>query len=702
MSLQEVYKEKILEEELREFLEDGTIPTADQLLEAYEERVADHADLTRPFVLDGEYTVEENEESSVMKYNGFLDRVQDDLQALYTTTFDLTQEGTASFERWRIELDSLNKKVQNLQRRIESLLLVREDTAGFFNYVEDSFADVSNVDQANTTASVDPANHLVTLSNGTDSDTGVSAETTLSPVDLQNSEARFTVLEGAQTLSATDARGTSTEQAISDVGTFWQHRVRTKSMDRPVHTELNIKLDNSAVNISRVVIELHSANSSSSIIISGMYSNDNYNWYNLPCDNYTQSVDNRAVFIFPSTSMQWLKFHMTKVGPDDVDNGQYVYEFGAQSIKFYDTSYDVDTGSYFYSNDLSAYDDDGDRIKFNKASLQCCQEVPEDTEIKYWLIAKNATAETEPARISPFNIDNPVAPLVVDFGKLSKTSETGLYKVGKAETDSVNFFAAYKDLLESDKLALIGSSTSAALSLGSSTMDNIANDTIKVYRNIGPNGGTTDTVRDAPLGWRYDESETYLMTTIVVNNKDGLEVDFGNNAAILDGAAVKNRVVIPAGTHTFKTLVRNTAALSSLGPFSDESTLEAADSLYPYNHRTIIEGADYASDYTETKKYLGVDIYCEYIAMRVSVFDMLHNTTTTDYSRYAIDTDPDGDYVFVIKFDPNDSNHANEKFRIDYSSGSDMYDRVVLKAQLTSYDTSKTPQLQAFRVKLGM
>ena len=658
MSMKETYASKILTEILREFLDDGIVPTADQLTEAYRVRTLNHPNMAKPFLSDEDHSVEEYSESSASAYNEFFERVLYDSEALYEEIWDRMTDSMDSFDRWRIELEQLKKKLQGLNRRVDSLLILRDDTAGYFNYVEDSLVDFSQIDMTNTTAKVDVVNHMVSLNDNLEDKDLVQAST------IPVKDATFTVLTREHLLAATKAPNTKIEYAIEDVSRHWQHRVRSTRGDKQVTGELKVKIASSAIDIARIELELHASNTGGSMIITGMYSLDNYNWQNLPCDNYTQSADNKAVFLFPSTSMLWVKFFMTKLGADDLDGGQYVYEFGASGLRFFDTSYQTDTGDLFYSQQLSAYDDDDERVSFNKAALQLCQQTPEDTAVYCWIRAANDSATTEWFRIDPYNTDNPVAPTMVDFGKLTKTSGTDLYKVNKGEDDSKDYFGAYIDLIESDKLAIVGSATNSAYYLSASTVENMSKDSLVHYRNVGPDGGTPDEVRDAPRGWKYDANEVYMETVIKVENEDGLILDFGSNPAILDGTPVTDRTKITSGLHSFKTLRQNTT------------------------HRTLIED--------------NVDLYCEAVCKRIGVFDMLHNTAGDDYGKFAMDTIADGRWVFVVRFDPKDTpDHSNERFTLEFWGGSSQYDRVEFKAQLVSNNASKTPILNAFRIKLG-
>ena len=707
MSMTSTYTEKILELVLKEYLQQGIVPTADMLEEAFDTYTQSHPDMTKPFLLDEDHTVEEYEESSADKYNMFFERTKSDLEAAYTEVWDRTADSMESFDRWRVELEKLKRRLIDLEGRIDALLLLRGDTAGYFAFIEDNFVDLSKVDQDLTTANVDVNSHMVTLNrNLTDVDS-------INLNDIEATDATFTVLTREYILSSSAAPGASTKQALEDVARPWQHRVRASQPRAKMVGELKVKLTDDAdgVEVASIKIKLHSSNTNSAIIITAMYSNDNYNWYNIPADNYTQSVDDVGAWLFTSTRMKWVKFIMTKVGADDIENGQYIYEFGAVWIKFSGKPvYDTTTGNMLVSKELSAYDNNGNRIPFNKLTLQTCQQLPEGTDILYTIKAKNDTAETQELRIDPYTISNPKQPTLLDLGRVTTTEDTSLQLVAKSVSDSQDFFASYNRLLEADKLILIGSDSSTIYYIDATTAANMIEDQVVLYRNIGENGGVSAVadrqVRDAPRGWKYDTTRTYLTTYIIVRNSSGLAIDLGDSWAWLDGRGIKGSVVIPEGTHLFKVHVNNTAELpDGYSSYGTEADLQNDDPLYPYNHKLLIEGVPYASGYTEEKKYLGVDLYCESIAKRVSVFDLLHNIQESDFGKFAVDSLADGKRVIVVQYDPFDSNYGNERFALTYTTDNNMFDRLIFQAQLVNNnadtDTSITPVLTAYRIKLG-
>ena len=708
MSLEEIYQEKILEIVLRNFLADNTIPTADQLLEGYDLYVINHSDMTKPFILDNDYSVLENTDSSAALYNSFFENISQDLSVSYQEIFNIFTDSMDSFDNWRLSLANMQGILTDLESRIDALLLLTNDTAGYFNFVEDNLVDLSKVDLTYTTAHVDVQNHACTINETLTNTQRLNLNT------LSLKDARFTILTREYIVSSHEGIGTSVYACIQDADRSWQQRVKSTGSDYKISGELKIKISDNLTDISRVEINLLASNLNHPMILTGMYSTDNYNWTNLPCDNYSQSIDSKGLFIFAPIQVKYIKFIMTKLGADDAEDNQYIYEFGSSSVKVFSTAgYDLETGTTLQSVELSVLDNDKNQVKFNKVTLQTCQQTPLNTNIKYWVNAKNDSESTGWLRIDPMNIQTPTAPTILEMGRVLNTSETSLVPVIKTETPSINFFSAFNDLIESDKLILVGTADDTPLALSTTIVSNLIENNIIFYRNVGTPYGTNAVadryVRDVAKGWKWtDSTKTYIGTTFSIGNSDGLWVDFEDTQAVLDGQTVTGRVCFTKGTHIFQTLVKNYCELpeDSLGPFSTQAELDVALNLTTLgtkklNHKLLIEGVNYASDYVGVKKYIGTDLYCESIVQRISIFDLLHNTGTSTFNFYSTDITTAGTMVFIVPYDPADTDYLNETFRIDYVTGNNLFDCIEFKAELQSTVNNTTPILNAYRIKLG-
>lgn len=669
MSMSETYSAEILELVLREFLKDGVVPTADLLTGAYQEYIKNHQDLTKPFIIDEDYTVVEGEESSVKKYNGFFERVLSDLNALYIEIWDRTKDSMNSAEKWQVKLERLRKRLISLEFRMDSLLLTRHDTAGYFNFVEDCFVDFSKIDQVITTGKIDIEKHMITISE--DNIEGNKIDLNSLPV----SDITFNILTRSNMVAVLKSPGTELVDAVQDTNHAWLHRVFTNTQSDKISAELKVKLAEVPIELVRIEMKLHSANNTSACTIVGQYSSDDYNWFNLPTLNYVQTTDDDAIFIFPKTSMQWVRLVLTKIGADDFEDGQFIYEFGASELKFFSSNGYKEGGSILQSKELQALDVDGNPVKFNQVALEACQNIPSQTSILYWVKAKNSELSTEFIRIDPYNIDNPVAQTVVEFGKLTTTSDRNIQNLPKDEDKSKEYFAQYKDVVRSDNIILLGRSPTERHEITEEAWDRIAETSLVLYRNVGESGIDT-LVRGVRRGWFEDSAKAWYSTFIVIGAEDGLRVNLGTIKLYLDEIEVTGIQVLTKGTHRIRV---------------KEIDIESIDDIICAN----------------------VDLFCERICSRINVSDLLYNTPNSMYDKYATDIyiSEGIEYtVFLVRYDANDSSYQeNEEYIVSYkledSSGEDkMFDTIVFKAQLLAENTvdDVTPQLTAYRIKLGI
>jgi len=76
-------------------------------------------------------------------------------------------------------------------------------------------------------------------------------------------------------------------------------------------------------------MKLHQSAQSKAMVITPLYSVDNYNYSQLPTVSYTQEALDTCTFNFTSIEAKYIKFILTKEGPDGRSNlGRYSYEFG--------------------------------------------------------------------------------------------------------------------------------------------------------------------------------------------------------------------------------------------------------------------------------------------------------------------------------------------------------------------------------------
>jgi hypothetical protein len=715
MAISTTYTELLTEQIIREILSEGQIPSVAEIATRLESLRSSN-DISRPLFDASTYEAVEGESSSAAAINSANSDILRDLKVAYRHLLKVADQSTTNFDRWRAESNVLEARLDDLEERICSLLLLERDTEGFFNFVQDSFADLSRVDSALTTAHVDLPRKRVTIG------TSNIGATRIDLGSIQETDIEFTVLSKKDLVSSVAAPSSRTRNIVSDVTNFWQERVYTNKPS-PVTIELKIKLSESAVQLSRIDVDLHVSNSNQSAQVLPLYSIDNFNWNQLPIGDFTRPVLDRTTFQFPPVSAQWVKFIITKAGFDQVHKELYAYEFGVDEISFYSEGFASGAANNveLISRPLSVLDVDGNPEQFNTVTLQVTEDIRTDTDIDYYLAASNSS--TFPVTsgmwvaVDPVSRTGPTKPVQVDFGDLSEITLSGLQV-------SHDFSETQPALINPDKDFVVISGidgttvTTRDVESGSQRYSflnpsdrilnyqlaediTIAKDTLELWRNINT-PGTSTKVRENLLGWGLQEP--FYSTTVSVESQEGVDIDFGDESIVLDGAAKSGKVHFSFGPHRVLVHKDNWLDFSTSG-ISDLAGLKTADTLYPYNHKLLIEGYPYPSDWSDAEEeiYRGFDTVAEFLMKEVSPFDMIYNVEQTDYSRFAIDRDASAPIskVFLLKVDASNPDFVNENFLLKFKAADSLFKYLRFRAVLQTEDTEVAPSLSFYRVKIS-
>lgn len=724
MAISETYLEILTEQIIKNLLDTATSPTVPEITEQIEE-YQDTYDLNEPIFSADDFTVEELESASASKYNNSNEAILQDLKVAYRHLFKTTNTAIYNFDRWRLETRLLEKRLNILTDKLDALLLVNRDTAGFFDFVQDNFDDQSKVDSDNTTALVDTDKGIVVIG------TTTADATKIDLTSLTNKDVVFSVLTKNNLVSRVASAQSQTKHAIQDASNFWQERVNTNKPG-PVTTELRIDLKESK-SFSRLDVDLHASNQMSTVQVTPLYSTDDYNWQNFPAEVPTKATTDRVTFRFTEVAARYLKLLMTKSGPDQFYKDLYTYEFGVDSISLFAEGFTVNQSSTLLSNALSVLDHNGNPKEFSKVALEVCEEVPDDTSIEYYVSAFN-DADNPPGtfiNLDPINRESSFKPTILDFGELSETTVSGVqisYDTIAASSEFVNPAQAFNfitDVSGGEEVVASGEASDLRYSIQNSnerllnyelTQDvSIAQGTLQLWRNVSLKADNTK-VRGVANGWGFDDP--WYKTTVLVRNPEGFDVDFGGEKIIVDGVQKTGLVSFTEGRHVIQVHKDNWQVINHVG-ITNLVALKAADSLYPYNHRYLVEGFSYPTNYTGEKIYLGFDIVAEYLMEEVSVFDLTNNIASDDYSKFARDLDGQDDsrlldgiaaatdaekaalVVFLVKVKESDPDFLNEKYLLSFKAATTLYKYLQFKAVLTTKDTSLTPILDSYRLKIS-
>lgn len=724
MAIRDTYAELITEQILKEILTDGDNPSVSEIASRFK-TFTDTNDISQPLFEADNYKVDMGQSSSVTSWNSKNNDILRDMKVLYKHLFKVSDQLVNNFERWRSEGKLLEGRLDDLEERITSLLLLSNDTAGFFNFVQDNFVDNSKVDLAESNALVNVDKGVVSI--GTSS---VGVTRVLLPL-VRDEDIEFSILSKTNLISSVSASESRTRNIVNDINNFWQERVYT---NKPGSMSAELKIDfGEELTISRIDVDLHQANTNSAVQVTPMFSLDNFNYNQLRTSNFTRNIIDKSTFQFPPTTARYVKFIMTKPGFDVVHNGLYSYEFGVDEISFYNEGFDINTTSVMLSKALSVLDTEGNEEEFSKIVLETCEDIPDGTSIDYSVAAfeneDDVLLSSAFASIDPINRVTTTKPTVLDFGDLDEVSIPSIGLSYDATSVSGVYINPAKEFTIVTSISSGSAVTSTATSSGvrysffnsnDRILDHtigsgvqIAQGTLELWRNINTQGSTTK-VRGVSNGW--GSQDPHYKTTIYVDNPAGTDIDFGGKAVIIDGVSQTGKVNIEQGKHSLLVHKDNWKLIDSSG-VTDLASLKTADSLYPYNHRYLVEGFSYPAAYPddEEKVYKGFDIVAEFFVKEVSVFDMIHNVLKDDYDRFAIDLDAadvDGKIdgspeartptkSFLLKVDENNPDFINEDFLIKFKSANSLFKFLRLKATLKTTDATITPFLDSYRIKIS-
>ena len=696
---------RLLEDTLLEWLENGQIPTTGQLREAYDAAEKSRGDFTRSSLR--QVPVPQRwSESSASQHNSVVDALDGDLDVLLRSLTDITNLGITTLGEWNSRARSLQVRVENLKSRIESLILLKSDSAGYVSFVEEGFLSLENV-SSETTANVDTRTGEVTLN--VDRSEG-DGEWEGTQIDLGSSQVSYAPIESGNIRYSANPAGSDLLHVTSDRTTRWGAEVEAIPPDRfrtasktgkPIMGEFKVKLseDNE---ISKIVLLTSDATAGGNSVIGAQYSLDGYTWENVPSESPVQSGTGNFIWRFEKTPMRWAKLIVSKVSPDETITEGAIYDFGLDRIKFYSEQYQVTADGVDLVSELLTPTLGGADVSFGRASLEVCEEVPSGTSLRYFLRAHDGSSFTDWAQVSPLSREVEGVPAVIDFAAPTKMSSETVTTTFDSSLDTEALNILRVDGLSDLSYRFSGPDDTVA-NFYLPQDDNLLRD-IVLLRNRGYSSAKYPTstsgdllVGDVPCGWGLDGDSIYYCV-FLVKNPLGVKIDFGRSQAVIDGSVRSDLVKIPPGWHTFRTDRTNWGSVLAGTAPTTVAELKAIDPLYPYNHKYLIEGYDYPNTWEGEKVYVGVDEYGQYKADRIGRHDFMR--AEKDLSTYALDVISGPKTIVLLKFDSSRPNHENERVRMFYSRRYSSFTGIQAKAVLKTDNAGKTPVLSYYRVRV--
>ena len=723
MSLSETHKEYIVEQIMKGYLYDGVIPTSDQIENDLAEYMEEHPDLEEPISKTSDFDVERGTSSSASKIQDIASVVSQDVGIVTREIYKLVGDSSRFYDRWSSEMKRLSGYARKLEQRIDSLLLLNNDTVGFFAYVGDVFSDMSKVDTDNTTAKVNVYEGLVSLDPSRSDLSDGSGGALINLSNITENKVSFSPLTKRPGIAYFT---TNEDNALSNIfktdNSTWVGRV-TSSQSGEMVCELKAHLAEEDLEVSKISFQ-YTGPTTTKATVSLQYSADGYTWGLVPTTEATKVLVRNMAWNFPLTTMRWIKFIFRKHAPDSTENE---YVFSASHIKVYGNTYDTSTGNTLISTAQQAINTEGEPILFSLISLDTCQETPDGTSLTHYVSgSKDGSTWTSWMPVLPSDSTEVLYPKVINLGgvdwKDNKVEGDTTRLDDTIAVDGTSQMRLVREFDNSSITGLIGyrfkddrfAAVNTAIVISPDEDPDPIGNSVVVWRNVRYKNITsypdTLTVRDVPRGWGLDGGQYSCYFEVV--SSDGIVLDFGDRTAVLDDKEVSGVVHVPLGIHKFLTDSANWIDISdgisglSSGQVNTEEELKTIDPLYPYNHKLIIEGFPYVTSFSGERVYKGTDISAEFYCKKVSLFDLENNVDT--YGHFAIrgvgnETNPT--LAVISQFDTASPDNSNELFYVRWRSGetnASMYSYVKLKSVLSTTDTGLTPSLSSYRLKLGV
>lgn len=744
MNTSVLYSQIITENIIKKFLEQGLVPTLEQIEEEFDKVIAEQ-DLSGSNFTTKEFSVTRKETASATKFNNTSKELEQDLNVLYRSLYLNSERSVELFNRWQNKSSGLENRLKALETRVGRLLTLSADTSGYFDIVGDKFTDTKLIDlDKSSNVFINLAQNVVVL----DKPSGATNPDRIFLNNLRSDQVIFNVLTRSNIISVTDIEGTSPRFAFRDQEQYWKTYIRTNQRVSPVTTELLLKLDE-AISISRIDILLHSSQNNSVTRATPLFSIDGINFTRVPAINTVSEGLDKITFQFPETELKFLKIILEKNSYDYVDAGLFVYEFGAKEIALFEESF-LTGDSYIgtlVSKPLSITKPDGTLVKFNKLALEACEGISSETHLNYFIAAgqevagsprwittsgifnnfedNNGNDMRQWHPISPSGRDEATYPKVLDLATLSTNERTGIGisfdRDGTLVSPAADFTRlelmsgtlSYASRTATDQRYVFSNSAQRLLDLQVNTDVALDLDSLVLWRNVGQKGiapgDTAYLVRNTQVGWEY--IAPYYYTTVLIKGSSGLTINVGNRPINIDNVNYTDVIgseILSPGIHKIKI---HQDYWNAVDPgLNTLAELKAADLLYPFNQKLLIEGYEYGTSYlsTEEQIYQGVDRFASFACQKVSIFDMMNNVSSSDYSKYAIDTDISGTVpgdisrCFIVNCNPAIADFSNESFVLEFNLTDQLFSFIALKTEFRTDNSKLTPVLDEYKIKLGL
>lgn len=592
--------------------------------------------------------------------------IHDDTQIAGQRLKALTRRLENSFRALYATGRNLKRRLDDIESRIDNVLLLSGTTDAFVYGVEENFVVQDKIDFARTTASVE-------------SGFATTGRAGYGLVDLQDVHITYSTLASKGVVSVQNTSNVDTLKY--DDGSFWDCLVYTNYKQGRVSLLIDVALDSPQF-ISELRFTSQTGGANSRNVATVFYSLDG-NTFKAVNPQEVNLTTEENLFNIGLDGVRKIRIMLSKDRFDSTTalGSQFVYVFSLDSLKLYSKSYTQGAESILFAGPYEVLDELGKPVNFTKATVELC------------------LTQGEEDMVSMFLSNNGTTYLPVDHGD----SALGFVSFTNGSMDGT--YKAIDESLEIGSLTVKNTQELASdeahvnLSVLKRYAGQVARKSILVRRNVPweENGVRARVYDQVPSGWSYDAGKKLYRTTLYVSNEEGQSIDLGNTSAYLNGLQVSGLVLVRQGFSVFETSSGNWQELPT--GLMTVSALRKKDPLYPYNHKYLIEGYQYADTFRGDKIYIGVEQYFGELLIYVPPELFASPDSTGNLKVYTLD-DLNGRLLFTVKVNKSDSAWQSEKYQVDYVVSKGESNQVWFKAVLNSAVDYSSPVLSSIRIKV--
>ena len=691
---------RILERLFKGLAQNGTVPTLDIMQSTLERAQILYGDFVNSAMTLTAFPKRFGE-SSALSFNRILNALEDDCLILIRSIKRITDLNIDNLSEWVTRSTNLDRRINSLKSRIDSLLLTASDSAGYVAFIDEPFRTLENV-HSSSTVNVDTDTGEVSIGVINVSTDDGSSGTLLNLDD--GSKVSFRFLSTSRVRYIDEPSGSDLSNILSPDWSSWIGEATSASGGEGVTLEIKIELSTPFV-LNRIKVSLTASAIGAGFVSSLQCSTDGYSWFRP--ENCLPIIGSDGIFNFrfSPTNCSWIKFVLSKNTTDADRVGERSSFFGIRSVQAYRESFNVSEEGALLLTEILFPRAAGTNVLFSRALLETCtlpSPLLEGQSIDFEVKAYSGINSTDWIKVLPARTNGDLSS-VIDFSSPQKIQSNNLETIWRTDinVESLNLTRLSGIIpLEYEFSSQWETLTNFYFDQSSDNLGSLI-----LARNIGYPEGKYPTVtinllvEEGECGWKRLGTTGYSCE-FYVGDPMGKNLELGPTVARIDRVLVSDRAFVSQGWHIFQTTSASwrtiDSSISSEVPSSAES-LRRVDPFYPNNHKYLIEGWQYPESWTDEKVYRGVDLYCAKRLEQVSLQSFWSQIGNLEI--FTLD-DFDNKTLILLNYDPAYANFVNERERLLGYITVPEYDSIQLRGFFRSEDPNLSPILNHYRIKV--